>query len=231
MPREIVAGLQPKVEPVRTACCLGRHDSLQPQLDALCSAYIVEALRAMGCPLQAGDSLRASAQVTRCGIAEGHGKLFLRLLSILEEDGILQGAAPEDWLVQRTAPSQDTALIVAALRQAYPDYAAELNLTERCGVELVAVLRGEADPLQLLFPGGSIDELESLYSQSPSAVVAQRFGSRCEVTDVIAGFPEGQDNRSSWKLVRAQVGRRRRLSRCSRWIGPSTPLPMYRHCF
>lgn len=42
-------------------------------------------------------------------------------------------------------------------------------MTRRCGEGLAEALRGEADPLQLLFPGGSLATAEQLYRKSPLA--------------------------------------------------------------
>ena len=37
----------------------------------------------------------------------------------------------------------------------------------RCGKELINILQGTTNPIDLLFPGGSFKETESLYSNSP----------------------------------------------------------------
>src|SRR5208283_848679 len=49
----------------------------------------------------------------------------------------------------------------------YPAFGAELTLLERCGSQMAKVLRGERNPLEILFPGGSLDTLEKLYRDSP----------------------------------------------------------------
>ena len=41
-------------------------------------------------------------------------------------------------------------------------------MTVRCAEQLAPVLRGVADPLELLFPGGSTDEASALYAEAPS---------------------------------------------------------------
>ena len=71
--------------------------------------------------------------------------------------------------------------ICAALLERFADCAAELDLTRRCAAELDAVLRGQADPLALLFPGGSLADTERLYRDSPPAktyngLIAEIFG-------------------------------------------------------
>ena len=38
----------------------------------------------------------------------------------------------------------------------------------RCGPSLAAVLQGQQDPLELLFPGGNMDSAESVYAEAPT---------------------------------------------------------------
>ena len=108
----------------------------------------------------AGRDLRA-----RLGIQPCHERLFERMLSILEEDGLL--ARNGDILrVVSAAPGDDPEGFADGLLAAHPDCGAELTLTRRCGRALADVLRGEVDPLALLFPGGSLDDTERLYQTS-----------------------------------------------------------------
>ena len=44
-----------------------------------------------------------------------------------------------------------------------------MELTGRVAGELAAALRGERDPMQLLFPGGSLETAERLYRDAPTA--------------------------------------------------------------
>ncbi len=46
---------------------------------------------------------------------------------------------------------------------------AEITLLTRCGESLDAVLRGQVDARQLIFPDGSLDSAEALYQDSPGA--------------------------------------------------------------
>ena len=55
------------------------------------------------------------------------------------------------------------------LLQQYPDCSAELKMTIRCGEHLAEAIRGECEPLDLLFPNGSTKDVEKLYSDSPFA--------------------------------------------------------------
>ncbi|HLD78667.1 MAG TPA: class I SAM-dependent methyltransferase, partial [archaeon] len=42
-----------------------------------------------------------------------------------------------------------------------------MTFVGRCGARLAEVLRGTCDPLELLFPGGSLTDLEAFYARSP----------------------------------------------------------------
>ncbi|MCF3650817.1 type I polyketide synthase [Synoicihabitans lomoniglobus] len=56
---------------------------------------------------------------------------------------------------------------VSALLAAQPDAAIEIELLQRCGEALPAVLRGEVDPLALLFPSNVTPTAADLYSRNP----------------------------------------------------------------
>ncbi len=63
----------------------------------------------------------------------------------------------------------DPEATLAGLQEQYPECIAELTLLANCGSRLAEVLRGTADPLQILFPSGSTALLEKLYRDSPFA--------------------------------------------------------------
>ncbi|MGD9832287.1 MAG: type I polyketide synthase [Piscinibacter sp.] len=166
------AELAEAVEPNRVA--LGeRHGfahyaDFLPRLDALASAYIVRALQALGWRLEPGRDVDATTQAAALGVLPRHARLFDRLLQILAEDGWLQRDG-ERWGVLRGGPAPDAEAMGQSLAQDHPEGDAELTLTQRCARELAGVLRGEVDPLALLFPGGSLADTERLYRDSPPA--------------------------------------------------------------
>ncbi|PYQ40336.1 MAG: hypothetical protein DMF77_18635 [Acidobacteria bacterium] len=90
------------------------------------------------------------------------------MLGILEDDGIVRAVGGE-FEVTRIPPPSDPQAQLAALLASSPMATSETTLTGRCGDQLAAVLRGEADPLPLLFPGGSPAAAEQIYQDSPGA--------------------------------------------------------------
>ena len=57
--------------------------------------------------------------------------------------------------------------LLRELLERQPDHAAELTLADQCGRRLAAVLRGEVDPLSILFPDGSPDLLGEFTATHP----------------------------------------------------------------
>ena len=138
------------------------------QIDELCVSYILRAAHQLGWMPLPDDVVETSALANQLGIAPRHQRLFARLLAILADAGWL-ARQPTGWRVIRrfeaTRPEDD----LERLRRSFPDAAAELELIGRVGSELADALRGERNPIELLFPGGSLDTAERLYRNSPTA--------------------------------------------------------------
>ena len=88
------------------------------------------------------------------------------MLTMLAEDAVLI-ADDGQWCVLREPPDVNADALCNELLVQHADCSAELKLTRRCGEALALVLRGQADPLSLLFPDGSLADTESLYQNSP----------------------------------------------------------------
>jgi acyl-CoA synthetase (AMP-forming)/AMP-acid ligase II/3-oxoacyl-(acyl-carrier-protein) synthase/SAM-dependent methyltransferase/acyl carrier protein len=77
-----------------------------------------------------------------------------------------------------------------AVREAFGVEAPIVRLVERCGAALADVLAGRVDPLELVFPGGEVDELAWIYGEYalariPNAAIA------AAVASILAGRCEG----------------------------------------
>lgn len=158
-------------------------------LDRLCTLYIVRALRGLGWSVTPGASARDADLMTRLGVEPRHERLFIRMLEILGEDGVLVRDPGGVWRVA-AAPQDEPESFASNLLSSHPDCAAELALTRRCGASLADVLRAEKDPLELLFPGGSLADTERLYQSSPPARLYNRL-----VADAVAAYVEGAGGR------------------------------------
>lgn len=151
---------------------LRQYQQIEPEVDALCALYVVEALRALGLDLHEGQRIDPE----QLDIQPRHRRLLNRMIEILVEDGILESAG-DLWKVKQLPPAGDAHAKWEALSAAHPPYSAELSLLGRCGESLAKILTGHAASLELLFPGGSFEEAEHLYEESP---FAQTFNSMVE---------------------------------------------------
>ena len=162
---EQVAGL---IDELSLSNQMSLYDSMLPELDRNGGRWVAAALQKLGMSFHPGDIYKRDELFQKLGIVPKQHTLFSRLLEMLEEDGVLQKIGP----IWRVLQAPDLAGLDAAwesLIEKFPVFQTELSMTARCTQALAEVLTGKADPLQLLFPGGSTEEAEKLYQDSPVA--------------------------------------------------------------
>ena len=86
---------------------------------------------------------------------------------ILAEDGMLSRSG-DNWRVVTVSHVPDPTTLCAGLLQQLPACRAEIGVTQACGERLADVLTARQDPLEILFPGGSLEIAEALYEHAPS---------------------------------------------------------------
>jgi microcystin synthetase protein McyG len=162
----IATRVLPGIEPLADQHGIDIYEEFLPKLDTLCSAYIFSALRKLGMNLQKGERIFAEQAMNDFGILKRYSRLLGRLLEILAEDGILRRNGVE-WEVTKLIESQDPELLRKELLTNYPRCSAELTMTSMCARSLADVLVGKSNPMELLFPGGSLDQTEKTYQDAP----------------------------------------------------------------
>ncbi len=165
-----------------------RFAALGKAINELCAGYVVAAFRELGATFSPGVRFSEDALAEELGIVATHRRVFPRYLAMLAEDGLLKPAetcasangeiAPDgapskarSWEVASAPSYEPPAKIWLELLSQYPAFFAELTMIARCGQGLAGVLKGTTNPLQLLFPDGSLTSAEHLYSDSPSTRV------------------------------------------------------------
>ncbi|MFN8008639.1 MAG: SDR family oxidoreductase, partial [Terriglobia bacterium] len=176
-PSDIANVVRPEIASLSQEQGWESYSDLEPQLDAVCTAYVAQALRKLGWQFQAGEKIPVAALPIRLQIKSQFHRLLDRLLEMLAEDGVLQ-RNKDNWEVLRLPEELDPELRVGELLGQYPRFEAELTFTRRCGRQLAEALVGDSDPLQLLFPGGDASTAEKLYRESPSACVYNGIAQR-----------------------------------------------------
>jgi acyl transferase domain-containing protein/SAM-dependent methyltransferase/acyl carrier protein len=144
------------------------YDRLMPDIDDLSVAYVRNALVQLQFDATPGRRLTAATEAARLGIVKRHGRLFARLLARLAETGTLRSEGDE-YIVRQPLTAEDPASRCADLLTRFGAADGELQLLQRCGGHLASVLRGEQDPLQLLFQEGSLAAVRKVYAESPYA--------------------------------------------------------------
>ena len=167
-PRELAEALRFYSARHGTDAVLMEFASLFPQLETLSVQYVFRSLGQLGWSLRLHERFTTEAKATELRIPQKYRRLFARMLEILAIDGILK-QGDGDWEVRRHAPLLEDEISGDDLLQRYPDCSTELRMTIRCGEHLAGAIRGECEPLDLLFPDGSTTDVEQLYSNSPFA--------------------------------------------------------------
>ncbi len=157
-----------------------RNQRFERDTDKLCAAYVWSAFEQLGAELQPGQRFTRAELIGRLSIAaQHHHRLLDRFLGWMEEDGILarlpgkneqEAANPTSalvWQVLSTPETVDPLRAWPKLVADHPSFFAELQLIGRCGEQLANVLCAEVDPLQLIFPDGSLSTAEHLYRDAP----------------------------------------------------------------
>ena len=156
-PAAIATSLRAAVERGRAEAQVAAIAAWLPELEAIATRHVVRALRDLGFPLQAGARIRADGIVATLGVLPQYRRLLERMLWMLQEDGVLRLQSGE-WVVLSPPGDGPAGASVTGVEQ---------DLVTRCGERLADVLRGIADPLELLFPAGSLAALDAVYRDSP----------------------------------------------------------------
>ncbi|HEX5106390.1 MAG TPA: SDR family NAD(P)-dependent oxidoreductase, partial [Pirellulaceae bacterium] len=159
--------VRPEIERLQAQLTLPRYMELSASLERLSARFVLQALAQLGWSPAAGEEFSTAGLAERLGVASRQ-RLLGRLLDMLAEDGLL-ARTPIGWQLGTAPAASDPAAEIAALLRRYPECHAELTLLASCAGNLAGVLRGEIDPLQLLFPQGSTAAVEALYEDSPFA--------------------------------------------------------------
>ena len=163
--KQIVERLEQELPGAVSPGADGLVDGAPDCFDRLSVGYIINGLRELGWSMDRGDSGQAEELREHLGIEVRHGRFFMRMLEILEQEGLLRRSGSV-WGVARRPEKQNLQQQWAVALSAYPQLESELTLLRRCGSALASVLRGRRDPLELLFPAVAFGSAENLYESS-----------------------------------------------------------------
>ena len=214
----------------RTAPVLGRllgehgADAYQAafvELEKLSTEWIRIALGQLGWKPSMGELVTTQTLAGRLCVVPRFERLLARFLQILVEDGLLSRQG-EHWKVERALDEMSLSDPPEALLSRHPSSRARISLAANCGPHLAAILRGRADPLQLLFPGGSTELAEALYRDLPEAKAFNQL-LREAVSFVASTMP------AAGMLRVLEVGGG--TGGTTAWVAPSLPADRTRYVF
>ncbi len=173
-----ITHLQTGASPLSAAVIATYHQKIA-QLEKASVGYIVTALQQLGATFTVGARLATARQL---GVVARYDGLFGRMLTILADASLLSA---DDGRVIKN-PLQLNGQLSAPL----PD-GAEGTLLHRCGERLADVLRGDVDPLQLLFPNGDTTTTAAIYADSVEAQLVNHAAQET-LRQLVASQPAGQ---------------------------------------
>jgi SAM-dependent methyltransferase len=192
-PPEVSALLVPQLEQLSRESGIEDYQTLFGYLDTLTVEYVLQAFAQMGWDFDHEASLSVTTIMSRLGIIDKYQGLTYRFLEMLSEEGLLQHKGNE-WQVIATIKTRDPHDHFRLLLEKYPKIESELLLIERCGSRLPEVLRGELDPLQLIFPEGDLTTATKLYQDTPGSRVMNTLIQQA-VLSAVKQMPQGRGTR------------------------------------
>ena len=190
MPTPVEIGAALESEVTNGVTRLEFYQELVPRLEAISLAYALHALAQLGWQWRPGDLFSTADLAQQLGVLDAHRELLGRLLEMLAEEGILR-LQGDQWQVLLAPDLPDPQAQVETALQEFPAGRLELDLLARCGIRLAAVLQGECDPLQVLFPEGDLSMLTRFYQESSGQQVMNTLLQKALLSS-LAQLPQGR---------------------------------------
>ncbi len=125
--------------------------------DNLCALYIYRYLQLSGLDLRQGQNYSWNDLKRRLGVLPKFDKFLSFFLRTLVEDGIFSHRDDRFTVVQDPARVESVETARRAAIERFPDLEPLVDLMQHCADNYPAALRGEAESLSVLYPGGKLD--------------------------------------------------------------------------
>ena len=172
---------------------------LQGEMERAAWCYALSALESLGWERSATAAVDPDALCGQLEVLPEHTHLLRRMLEILSRSGVLQ-AKDEGFVVEVDADSplpddmpRDAEAFLTEVTERFPHAANEIGLFRRCAGALPDVLRGNEDPLSLLF-GDAEPTAGDLYRLAPVWRAANRMLGEV-VRTLVDQLPDGRQLR------------------------------------
>ncbi len=162
-------------------------------LDKLALDYIHNALYELGCNFQAGFT-SFDEWSKQLGIVDTQQKQLKNFFNILTIAGYTEHKEPDLWQFVCPPPQPRLQELERSLLLNYPIVFSETTMVSSFGRHLASIMRGEKDPLQILFPNNSTDAAEHFYIDSLSYQGGNRMIAKA-VSTICQALPAGRSLR------------------------------------
>ncbi|MET0794383.1 MAG: acyltransferase domain-containing protein, partial [Polyangiaceae bacterium] len=169
-PAELAREVGPRLVALSREHSLDEYQQGFLAVEALSTRWISRAFSELGWRPREGEHVTVAALANALRIAHRYQRLLGRLLGILAEDGVLR-TTPGGFVVVGALMDGAPATESLTALSRHVSSSARIELARRCGEQLAGILRGQVDPLHLLFPDGSSELASSLYRDTPEARV------------------------------------------------------------
>ncbi len=144
-------------------------------IDALHQHYVSQMLLQTGVFADSSTFVSVDQLMALAGIPKRHTDLIQRLLRDLAASGALQVQRSGDTL--RYGTLQQSLIDVESWLTRMDDagYRNLASLISRTGPQLIAMLRGDIDPVSVVFPAAATDDVEHMYQEQPWSVYFNRI--------------------------------------------------------
>ncbi|MDP5209829.1 SDR family NAD(P)-dependent oxidoreductase [Microbulbifer sp. 2205BS26-8] len=167
------------------------YAELEPSMDAIAIAFACQAFVELGTNWQIGQVLTLESLCSELNIVPSHRRLTRRLLQCMALEGWLEAVDDDSWSVRRLYSGPEPLEMVTEHYRHYQQQHPEVALLEACGKPLARVLRGELDPVEIMFPNGEQRLTESIYSDSATFRIYNDIIGQLLQT-IVKKMPEGR---------------------------------------
>jgi amino acid adenylation domain-containing protein len=165
-PAEIVTAAGEALPPLYEQRQLHEHyEKFMPLIDQASRQFILNAWLDLGWQPRPGDVVEVETHLRHLNIANHHRKLVFGQMTALAEGGWLKQVGEESWEVVKQPERACAIGLLDQLAEELPRFASEVDLQRHTGPNLAGILSGEIDPLEVLFPGGSSEMMETFYRE------------------------------------------------------------------
>jgi acyl transferase domain-containing protein/NAD(P)-dependent dehydrogenase (short-subunit alcohol dehydrogenase family)/acyl carrier protein len=189
-PGDIAGRVRPLLSGLAPADADDAYRRTLARLEDLSIDYVAEAWERLGWNFRTGTRCSTRDLAERLGVAARHGKLLDRTADMLAEAELLRRHG-DHWESAASFESGDPGTQMNLLLSRCPAAEAECRLLDRCAGALADVLRGDRDPLELLFPQGDATDASRLYRDAPGARLMNAI-LRAAIVQALDRLPAGR---------------------------------------